>query len=115
MAIIAIVTTASAATGFRESRLVHPNPFTGGCTFTLSMPTDGRVRIVVYDLLGRQVCDLNQENQRWDYTAGVHEVPWSGKDASGDPVSAGTYICVLWSAQGEVVNSVKVVKAMGLE
>ena|SRR5687767_2419196 len=113
--LLAASATAHASGSRQEARLVHPNPFKSGCTFTLTMPTEGRVRIVVYDMLGRQIADLNQQNQRWEYPAGVHEVPWDGKDASGDPVPAGTYICVLWSAQGEVINSVKVVKAMGLE
>ncbi|MBC8145127.1 MAG: T9SS type A sorting domain-containing protein [bacterium] len=110
----AVSANAFAAGGGSDAKLVHPNPFTSGCTFTLTMPTDGRVRIMVYDLLGRQVSDLNEQNQRWDYPAGVHEVVWDGRDGSGDPVPAGTYICVLWSANGDMVNSVKVVKAMGL-
>ena len=94
---------------------VHPNPFKEGCTFNLSMPSEGRVRIIVYDMLGRQVADLTERMQRWEFEAGHHEIPWDGKDQWGDPVSAGTYVCVLWSSTGEVVNSVKVVKAIGIQ
>ena len=105
-----LAASAEASQTSRDARTVQPNPFTSYCTFTLTMPVDGRVKIIVYDILGREVCDVTAENQQWDYTAGVHHVKWSGKNASGNPVAAGTYICVLWSSDGEVINSVKVVK-----
>jgi flagellar hook assembly protein FlgD len=110
-----LMTSAALAGGAtRDARLVHPNPFTDGCVFELNMPNDGKVRIVVYDLLGRQVADLTHEMGRDHFDSGKHDIPWSGRDRYGDPVPAGTYVCVLYAGNGEVINSVKVVKAMGI-
>lgn len=112
---VAAAVSAIAAGSGSGARLVFPNPFTTeGCTFTLTMPNEGRVRIVVYDLLGRQVADLTERSGTYEYKAGTHPIFWDGSDQSGDPVPAGTYVCVLWSGAGEVINSVKVVKAIGI-
>jgi hypothetical protein len=87
-------------------RLVHPNPFTTSTTFQLSMPRPGRVRIVVYDLLGREVSILADDRE---YVAGTHDVDWDGNDKTATPVTPGIYICVLFS-EGTALQSVKVVK-----
>jgi flagellar hook assembly protein FlgD len=113
-ALVLSTASAFAAGDVSGARLVFPNPFTEGCTFTLSMPNAGKVKIVVYDLLGRQVADLTERMGRNEFPSGSHDIPWDGTDQHGDPVPAGTYICVLWSSEGAVVNSVKVVKVMGI-
>jgi hypothetical protein len=111
-----LIMTATAFAGGTASgaRLVHPNPFSDDCTFTLTMPSDGNVRIIVFDLLGRQVANLTEDLGRDYFEAGTHPVYWNGKDRSGDPVPAGTYVCVLYAENGEVINSVKVVKMIGI-
>ncbi len=86
-------------------RAVHPNPFTEGTTFQLSMPRDGDIRITVYDLLGKPMQTLYEGFQR----AGKYDVPWDGKDMNGEPVPPGVYICVLFS-NGIAVKPVKVIK-----
>jgi flagellar hook assembly protein FlgD len=111
--ILTLVAASASAIAGGSARLVYPNPFfTEGCTFTLTMPKDDQVRIAVYDMLGREVADLTERLGRWEYPAGVHEIKWDGTDRSGNQVNAGTYVCVLWSKSGELINSVKVVKAM---
>lgn len=111
-----VAASASAIAGGdgRNARLVYPNPFTEDCTFTLTMPAPGNVRIIVFDLLGRQVANLTDRLGKDYYETGSHPIYWNGRDESGDPVPAGTYVCVLWSSSGEVINSVKVVKVAGI-
>lgn len=87
-------------------RLVFPNPFTTSTTFELSMPQPGKVRIIVYDLLGKEVQILKDNAE---YGAGTHPIFWDGNDKTGAPVTPGMYICVLFS-EGIAVKSVKVVK-----
>jgi hypothetical protein len=88
------------------SRRVYPNPFTEGTTFQLTMPKSARIRISVYDLVGRHVRTLFE---------GLHDVTtsenvyWDGKDLNGIPVPPGIYICVLFS-EDVAMKSVKVVK-----
>lgn len=99
----------SAGDNGSSMRLVYPNPFTVGTTFQLSMPRPGKVRIVVYDLLGKEVSILKDNVE---YGAGNYDVAWDGNDKTGTPVTPGMYICVLFS-EGIAVKSVKVVKVEG--
>ncbi len=61
----------------------YPNPFNPVTTVSYELPEDARVELAVYDLMGRRVTTLVDEQQ----SAGVHEAGW---DASG--VASGTYM-----------------------
>jgi len=60
----------------------YPNPFNSATTIEYGLPEAGQVRIDIYDLLGRKVETLVDEEMR----AGRHRVVW---DASG--YSSGVY------------------------
>ncbi|MBS1262031.1 MAG: Bacillopeptidase F [Calditrichaeota bacterium] len=64
----------------------YPNPFNASVTLSYSLPRASRVRLVVYDVLGRQVATL-ETRQR---PAGEHAVTW---DAGGH--ASGVYFAVL--------------------
>lgn len=66
----------------------YPNPFNPGTTIGYSIPAGGRVRIVVFDILGRVVATLKDGREN----PGEHSVRW---DAGGIP--AGIYLCRLES------------------
>jgi len=59
-----------------------------------SLRRAGPVRAEMFDLLGRPVKLLFEENQ----SAGYHSVTWDGTDAQGRPVKRGSYILVISSA-----------------
>ncbi len=72
-----------------------PNPFNAVTTLTFSLPAEGRVRLEVYDLLGRRCATLldgiagpGTTAQRWDGLAG------------GSPAASGTYLVRLSSDFG---------------
>lgn len=90
------------------SATVHPNPFTSGTTFELTMPREGDVKIVVYNIRGEAVKILLDGYK----PKGVYDVPWNGRDEAGQPVVPGVYVCVLF-AGNTTIKSVKVVKAHG--
>jgi flagellar hook assembly protein FlgD len=89
-----------------SSRLVHPNPFTEGTTFQLTMPKSARIRISVYNVRGELMRTLFEG----EHPQGDYDIPWDGKDLNGNPVPAGVYVCVLYS-ENVAVKSVKVIKA----
>lgn len=109
MATAALPVSLSAGEMGSSMRLVFPNPFTTSTTFELSMPRPGKVRIIVYDLLGKEVKILKDNEE---YATGNHPIFWDGNDKTGAPVTPGMYICVLFS-EGIAVKSVKVVKVAG--
>ncbi len=58
----------------------YPNPFNPVTTITYSVPTQGRVRIEVYNVLGQLITRLVDAEQ----SPGPHSVRWDGEDeASG--------------------------------
>lgn len=91
-----------------QRRAVFPNPFTTLCHFELSMPSAGRVKVIVYDYLGRQIVQLRDE----EYGAGNYLIEWNGRDESGREAPPGIYIAVLWQ-DGRAISSAKVVKISG--
>ena len=66
----------------------YPNPFAGSTTIRVGLAEPGRVRLAVYDLLGRQVAVL-LEGQK---SAGRYVVTWDGRDESGRLMAAGVYL-----------------------
>jgi hypothetical protein len=60
----------------------YPNPFNPSTTLTFALPTAGNARLVVYDMLGRQVAVLLNET----LGAGEHRVAFN---AAG--LASGTY------------------------
>ncbi|MCH7575375.1 MAG: M4 family metallopeptidase [Candidatus Marinimicrobia bacterium] len=69
----------------------YPNPFNPTVTIRYDLPEPVQVRLVVYDMLGREVARLVKA----DMAAGYHAALWHGRDATGRPVASGLYIARL--------------------
>ena len=84
----------------------YPNPFnpTTTISFTLARPSD--IRVVVYDLLGRQV----QVLARGDMPAGTFQVTWDGTDAAGQRVASGVYFYRMETNVGHQVRTMVLLK-----
>jgi hypothetical protein len=71
--------------------LAGPNPFRNQAQIRYRVPTtlaQTRVRLIVYDLSGREVTTLVAQDQ----IPGVYTVFWAGEDAAGRRVGAGVYL-----------------------
>ncbi len=66
----------------------YPNPFNPVTTIEFSIPMSGYVRLVIYDLLGREIRTLI--NNR--LAPGKHTTLWDGTNSAGLQVASGTYI-----------------------
>jgi len=66
----------------------YPNPFNPSTTIRFRLPVRERISLKVFDILGKEVRTLidNQE-----LPAGAGEVVWDGKSNSGQAVASGTY------------------------
>jgi hypothetical protein len=70
----------------------YPNPFNPTTSIRFSLPVDKRISLTVYDLLGKEVKSLiNNE----DYKQGAHSATWDGTNSAGQQVASGTYIYTL--------------------
>ena len=79
----------------------YPNPFNPSTTIRYDLPAQAEIRLTVYDVLGRKVRTLVQQNQ----SAGAHTVVWDGRDASGRQLASGVYVYRLQA--GELEKSAK--------
>jgi glucose/arabinose dehydrogenase len=71
----------------------HPNPFSGSTTIRFHLAEPGPVTLTVYDVLGRVVATIVQD----ELPAGAHAVTW---DLSGLPsVASGVYLYRLSNGQ----------------
>ncbi|UCE05319.1 MAG: T9SS type A sorting domain-containing protein [bacterium] len=77
----------------------YPNPFSTkdgsafagntGTTIKYMIAEDGKISVVIFDILGRVVRKLVDEYKR----PGYYEVRWDGKDNDGNNAGAGIYFC----------------------
>ena len=65
-----------------------PNPFNPITTLRYDLPEDAQVKIMIYDLMGREVKTLVNNQQ----TAGFKSILWDATNNLGQPVSAGMYL-----------------------
>lgn len=70
----------------------YPNPFNASTIIRYNLPSASDVTVDIYDLLGRKVETLVQEEQ----PAGYHQVVWDGKDKNDKMVSTGIYFYELY-------------------
>jgi len=81
----------------------YPNPFNPVTTLRYDLPENGNVNITIYDMLGRQVKALINQNQ----DAGYRSVVWNATNNYGEPVSAGIYLYQIQA--GEYMQTKKMV------
>jgi hypothetical protein len=67
----------------------YPNPFNPITTLRYDLPEQATVKIIIYDMLGREVKTLVNTTQ----DAGFKLVIWDATNDYGKPVSAGVYLC----------------------
>ena len=77
----------------------YPNPFNPNTTIRYELPGQCHVRLTVYDVAGRLV-DILVDEER---PGGVHDTVWNGTDSKGMPVASGIYFYRL-DAAGTVIT-----------
>ena len=65
----------------------YPNPFNPSTTIMYDLPEAGYTRLMIYDLLGREVAVLVNKNM----DAGYYNARWNGRNQYGQSVGAGMY------------------------
>ncbi|MGD0339304.1 MAG: FlgD immunoglobulin-like domain containing protein [Bacteroidota bacterium] len=64
-----------------------PNPFNPSTKIAFELPVASRVKLIIYDALGREVRTLTDD----EYPAGYNELTWDGRNEIGTAVSSGVY------------------------
>jgi hypothetical protein len=79
----------------------YPNPFNPSTTIRFSVPFRQHVSLTVYDIAGRRVATLVDD----DYTPGSHEVRWNAQG-----IASGVYLYALRTTTGVLSRSLILLK-----
>ncbi len=85
------------------SLTAFPNPFNPSTTIEYELPERSDVSLVIYDISGREVMTLVNQNMN----PGSYETSWNGTDCNGKQVAAGMYFARLKA--GENAQTIKMV------
>ncbi|MBU1701665.1 MAG: VCBS repeat-containing protein [Candidatus Eisenbacteria bacterium] len=83
-----------------------PNPFTGRTQVQYQLVQPQEVTLRIYDSAGRVVRTLVNDQR----SAGVHQIPWDGRNQANEPVAAGAYFMSLEFGGGRVQEKVMYLK-----
>ncbi|MCC6348819.1 MAG: hypothetical protein IT347_04400 [Candidatus Eisenbacteria bacterium] len=67
----------------------RPNPSSSRTTIEFDVPRRAGVRLEVFDVLGRRVATLADD----EFPPGRHAIGWDGATTSGERARAGVYLC----------------------
>lgn len=84
----------------------YPNPFNSSTEIEFSLPRSGPVSLVIYDIQGREVRQLVDNNLE----AGSHRIIWDGKDNSNEHVASGIYFYRLISDEATQTHRMTLLK-----
>ncbi len=65
-----------------------PNPFNPDTRFEIQLPENNRVSVIIYDITGRRVAELLNE----ELAAGIHQLHWNGREMNYGFAPSGVYI-----------------------
>lgn len=83
-------------TGFNYSlEQNYPNPFNMSTTISYSLNRESKIRLSIFDILGREVAVLEDSVEK----GGKHSLVWSGQDYNGKTVASGVYYLRLVSEE----------------
>lgn len=78
----------------------YPNPFNPSTEIRFALPKSSNVKLVIYDLMGRVVSTLVDQNM----SMGSHRVTWNGREQSGKVAASGVYF---YHLQADGFNATK--------
>ena len=88
----------------------YPNPFNPSTTIKYNVEQNGLVNLNVYDIMGRLVKTLVNDQYRVAGNTSGYSVLWNGLDNNGQQVSAGLYIYRLQSGSLSTTNKMILLK-----
>ncbi|MDD5530665.1 MAG: T9SS type A sorting domain-containing protein [bacterium] len=85
---------------------ISPNPFNGKIAFKYSCALPTKVSIAIYDLTGRLVKTLANEERK----SGSYVTNWNGQDNSNKPLANGIYFCKFEAGNAKTIRKLILIK-----
>lgn len=83
-----------------------PNPFNPTTKIAFDLPKASHVSLVIYDVLGREVAEITNQN----YPPGYNEITWNGLNRNGEQVSSGVYFYRISTGRWSAVKKMMMLK-----
>ncbi|MBC8491161.1 MAG: T9SS type A sorting domain-containing protein, partial [Candidatus Marinimicrobia bacterium] len=84
----------------------YPNPFNASTIIRFDIPVETHVTIEIFDILGRKVGILTDENK----TPGFYEICWDGCDNNSKILPSGVYFYAITAGQFHRLHKMLLVK-----
>ncbi len=84
----------------------YPNPFNPKTTIRFEISTNGRVRLTIWDVLGR----LSKALLDKSLSAGTYSMEWDGRDDNGTELPSGAYFCRLQREHSSAVTKLLLIR-----
>jgi len=84
----------------------YPNPFNPTTTIDFNLPSGQQVKLVIYDISGREVRTLIDERRG----AGLHSVVWDSRDDFGNGMPSGVYFYHLTAGNFDATKKLMLIK-----
>ncbi len=84
----------------------YPNPFNPATTIKYATPSDGVVKLTIYNVVGQVVRTLVNNHQR----AGEYAVMWNATNDTGQPVADGLYFYRITTPSGDLIRKMLLLK-----
>ena len=65
----------------------HPNPFNPSTSIEFKLPTEGKLTLKIFDVLGREIVTLIDAQKQ----SGSYTIDWDGRNSFGNQVASGVY------------------------
>jgi len=84
----------------------YPNPFNNTTMISYALKEESYVSIKIYNYLGEEVATLVDGVQK----AGTWQLPWNGKNKTGQSVSSGVYVYRMHAGNAVIINRLVVIR-----
>ncbi len=84
----------------------YPNPFNKETTIPFEVAKNGRVKIMVYDMHGKEIMKIMDDN----LSPGQYDVKWDGKDKYNREVATGVYLVTMIAKDFSQVRKIMLIK-----
>ena len=84
----------------------YPNPFNPTTKLVIAVPMTAQVQVAVYDILGRKISTLLNEEK----SAGYHTIEWNGLTDAGTQAGSGVYFVRMSSGTFTAVHKMMMMK-----
>ncbi len=104
---MAIIDSPAPAVMSNLALVASPNPFNPQTTIRYELPAAATVNLTIHDASGRLVRRLVEQEPE---EAGIHSLPWDGRDQGGRSVASGVYTCHLIAGRDEQTSRLVLIR-----